>query len=201
MSIHQVTGMCMCTRSCNKSSAHECRPTCLSRIIDWCCLPQETGMTAAGMDISDPSKFSEGDWEGICSLPLIQLTGPPRKMVANCSVNFGNLLTASDTKCGHVTTIRSPFGNMTEQTISPEKVDAAVCGAVEAMVGVHLSRQILRPKTKLTSFYQLWHHNNPMYCMHCTGTRPYCCGRRRLFRAFENPELGRCMRPVVDDTL
>ena len=119
------------------------------------------GLIAAGVDISDPSKLSEGDWELICSLPTNELTNEHREMIAYCSDHIENLITASDAKCEGETTVHPFFANMTEHNMDPEKLQAALCESLDALVR-YLHLQNLCPETKLT-ILQILHRNSPRY--------------------------------------
>ena len=90
-----------------------------------------------GVDISDPSKLSKEEWTLVCSLPIWEFTKQQRPMITKCSAKFAKFLTASDTSC--VKTTRRPgTANTKDQTISPEKIDAAVCQAVQTLVRVYV---------------------------------------------------------------
>ena len=89
-------------------------------------------MTAAGMDISDPAKFSKAEWGLVCGLPIREFNDKQRPVITKCSAKFGSLLTASDSHCPKSDS--SGTGNDGHQTVSPDKMNAALCGAVKTFV-------------------------------------------------------------------
>lgn len=94
-----------------------------------CPLTQIETLTTNGVDISDPSKLSDGQWGLVCSQTR-GIDSSSMSMIKPCSSKLAKLFDASESKCKN----QDSQGNEADQKNQQAHMQDAMCSSVGVLV-------------------------------------------------------------------
>lgn len=94
---------------------------------------QEESLAQNGVDISDPSKLSDGQWTLVCA----QQKFLPSEIVRPCSAELASLFDAGKDRCVTASNNSTELEKLAEKQLM--KADEAMCQSVHALVRSHVA--------------------------------------------------------------